>query len=269
MLHSVLGKTLFDYRRSIIWWSLGFLAMSAYIIVLFPSVRDNPAMQALANSKLEIMKALIGNVDFGSPVGYMTGGLFSLTLPMLFMFFTIPAGANAISGEEAHKTMDLLLANPVSRRRVVLEKFGAMALLTLLLGVVTWLAMIIGGPQVNLLTGGLSAATLAAGLFSAVLLGLFFGTLALAIGAMTGSRGMALGITAGVAVANYLVKSMAANVGAMNSLQKALPMYYFLSDDYNPLSEGLNLGYAAVLLIGIIVLLGVALFTFERRDVAV
>lgn len=269
MLRSVFGKTLFDYRRSMMWWMLGFIVLAIYMIAFFPSLRDNKAMQDLANAKLDLMKALIGNVNIGTPIGFLTGSLFSLTLPMVLLFFTIGAGANAISGEESRKTMDLLLAHPIPRWRVVLEKFGAMVFLTALLGFVMWIAFVVGAPRVKLFVDGLTMGTLAAGIFSISLMCLLYGTLALAIGAATGSKGMALGITSAVAVVNYLIKSMAHNVSSLNTAQKAMPMYYAMSDDYNPLASGLSFGYTTLLVVGIVILLGVALVTFERRDVAV
>ena len=52
---------------------------------------------------------------------------------LLAIFFAISMGTAAIAGEEDTRTMDVLLANPIPRHRVVLESFAAMALLTALL----------------------------------------------------------------------------------------------------------------------------------------
>lgn len=270
MLRSVFGKTIVDYRRALLWWSFGFLVLAAYMIALFPTVRDNPAMQELGRAKLEMLQGLIGRLaDFASPVGYLTAGLFSLMLPMMFLFFTIGMGANAIGGEEERKTLDMLLANPISRSRILLEKWGAMVILTLLLGLVPLVAFAVGGPGVELVGEALSIANVGAGLLSAVLLGLFFGTLALAVGAATGSRTLAWSVAGGLALANYLVKTMAETAESMKTVQKALPLYYYLSDDSNPLQQGLDPVHAGVLLLGVVVFLAVGLVTFQRRDVAV
>ena len=270
MLRNILGKTVFEYRRSTLWWSVGFAALAGYLIVLFPTVRDNPTMRDLAEAKLETLRALIGNItDFAAPVGSMTGGLFSLALPLMFLFFTIAIGANAIGGEEERKTIDLLLANPITRSRIVLEKFGAMVLLTVVLGVVTVVGFAVGGPRVGLVGAALPLANVAAGMASAVLLGLFFGTLALAAGAATGSRSIAIAVASGAALVNYLIKTMASVVPAMANVEKALPLYFFMSDAHNPLRSGLEPLHAGYLLVGIALLLAVAVITFERRDVAV
>ena len=46
-------------------------------------------------------------------------------VPLLLMIAAIGAGAGAIAGEEERGTLELLLANPLSRRRLVLEKTAA------------------------------------------------------------------------------------------------------------------------------------------------
>jgi ABC-type transport system involved in multi-copper enzyme maturation permease subunit len=58
--------------------------------------------------------------------------------PLLFLIFAIGQGSGAIAGEEERGTLDLLLANPRSRVRIVLEKFGALALMTLGLAAMMW-----------------------------------------------------------------------------------------------------------------------------------
>lgn len=270
MLRNIFSKTIFENRRSTFWWAVGFVALTVYLIALFPSVRDNPAMRDLANAKLETLRAIMGSItDFAAPVGYVTGGLFSLTLPLMFLFFTIALGSNAIGGEEERKTIDLLLANPIRRSRIVLEKWAAMVLLTVLIGVVMLAAFAIGGPRVGLIGAELPLPNMAAGMVSAVLLALFFGTLALAVGAATGSRGLAIAVASAVALVNYLIKTMASTVDALATVEKLLPLYQFVSDEHNPLRSGLNMLNAGYLVVGTALLLGLAIVTFERRDVAV
>ena len=48
-------------------------------------------------------------------------------VPLLLLIAAIGAGARATAGEEERGTLDLLLANPISRRRLVLEKLAALA----------------------------------------------------------------------------------------------------------------------------------------------
>lgn len=75
-------------------------------------------------------------------------------------------GAEAIAGEEERGTLDLLLAQPVPRRRLALDTFAAVASLIAAPGLILWLAVWIGAWLVDLPIGGgrLAAATIAAAL---------------------------------------------------------------------------------------------------------
>ena len=48
-------------------------------------------------------------------------------VPLLLLVAAIGAGARATAGEEERGTLDLLLANPLSRRRLIAEKVAALA----------------------------------------------------------------------------------------------------------------------------------------------
>jgi ABC-2 family transporter protein len=76
-----------------------------------------------------------------SPAGYLQGTLFALLGPLLLVM-AVAAGARAIVGDEEEAgTLELLLAHPVSRTRLLTERFGVLAAAVALLGLVVW-----GGP---------------------------------------------------------------------------------------------------------------------------
>ena len=50
MLRNVYPKSLRDMRRSIVWWSLGLIAMTALMIAVYPTVRDNPDLNKLVEN---------------------------------------------------------------------------------------------------------------------------------------------------------------------------------------------------------------------------
>ena len=121
MLGSVGAKTLRDYRRSLVWWGLGVVGFVALYAAIYPTVRDLPDIDDLLDSYPEALRAFIGasgDLDLSTPEGYLKTEAFSFLLPLLFLIFGIGAGAAAIAGEEEHGTMELLLAQPLSRRRL-------------------------------------------------------------------------------------------------------------------------------------------------------
>ena len=109
-------------------------------------------------------------------------------------------------------------------------------------------------------------ANLGAATISCFLLALAFGTIALAIGALTGVRALAIGLAAGLAAATYLFHVLAPSVDAIVWLRYLSPFYYYR--DAEPLLNGLNAVHALVLLSTTVVTFLGALVAFERRDLA-
>lgn len=97
------------------------------------------------------------------------------------------------------------------------------------------------------------------------LLGLVFGTLALAISAATGHSAMSRAVAAAVAVVAYVVNGLAPLVDRLEPLRKLSPFYQYVGHD--PLRTGLN-GPAILVSCGTVaVLLVIAVLGFRRRDV--
>ena len=264
MLRNVFAKTLRDLRRAIAWWALGTIALSAFIVAVYPSVRDNPELNKMVEDYPDALKAFFGlgeDVDYTSAVGYLNSELFSFMLPLLLLVAAIGAGARATAGEEERGTLDLLLANPVSRGRLVLDKLAALVVEVLTLGFVSWLSLVIGCHAVSL---HVSAAHLAAATAAAVLLAVSFGAVALLVGAATGRRGAAIGVAAAGAVAAYLLSSLAELVDFLKPLRGVSPFYHYVTQD--ALRAGLAVDHVLFLVALAVVATAAAVAAFARRD---
>ena len=267
MLRSVLLKSLWDQRRSLMWWSLGLIAVALYTVLFYPSVRDmGSTLDQLIESMPPALRATFAGefTDFTSPMGYLNTQLFFVMMPLLFFFYSIGFGSGAIAGEEEKGTLELLLSSPLNRWRAVLEKFGAMVFSLAALGAALWAGLAVGAVVVDMRVdlGRLAEVTV-----SALVLSLTFGSLALGLGCARGNRGMAMGVTAAVAVAAYLLNSLAPQVESLKAYRPLSPFYYYLRAD--PLANGLNLGDMSVLLGLILAFLLIGLLLFERRDLRV
>jgi ABC-2 type transport system permease protein len=266
MLRNVALKSLRDARRGFMWWSLGLVALVALTVAFYPSVHDEPGLNKLLQSYPESVKTLIsfgGPLDFTSPAGYLGTRLFSFMVPLLLLIAAIGGGAGALAGEEERGTLELLLANPISRRRLVLEKSAAVALEVVALGVVLWLALWVSARAVDM---EIAASHLAAATGSAVLLALVYGALALMLGAATGRRSLAVGVTAAAGVAAYFVNALAPLVESLDFLRRLSPYYYYAAAD--PLRHGLDLGHALVLAAAAAAATMVAPVAFAGRDLS-
>ena len=156
-------------------------------------------MRDFLNQMPKAFRALFAasGADMTTPVGYVQVELLSFMGPMLLLIYSITAGAAAIAGEEDRRTADLLLTNPISRDRVVLEKLVAMTIGVAGLSATTAIALLAEGAMVgmHLPVGDVLAAMLHLGF-----LGLVFGCLALAVGACTGHAALSRAAPALVAV---------------------------------------------------------------------
>jgi ABC-2 type transport system permease protein len=263
-LGAVWSKTIRDQRRSLLWWSVAVALVVLMYSAFYPSIVDNAAQfNEYMKNLPKAVRDLLGGSDITSPEGYLMSEIFSFMGPVLLMVYSIGAGSRAIAGEEEQGTLDLLLSTPVRRRVVVSDKFVAMTLGTLLLAVTMWLATAIAGPAFDLTV---PVDHLAAAYLNLFLMTLGFGAIALAVGSATGSKGLAIGVAAGTALATFLLKTFASTVEWLRPFRVLSPFWYYTGHD--PLRNGFHPGDPIALASISIVALAVALVTFERRDLS-
>jgi ABC-2 type transport system permease protein len=248
----------------LLWWAIAIGLVVLMYSAFYPSIRSNAHQfdQYMKNLPVAVRR-MLGGSNISSPAGYLMSEIFSFMGPTLLLVYAIGAGARAIAGEEERGTLDLLLSTPVRRRTVVLDTFVAMAIGSFAIAATAWLVTAAVGPMFDLTVpfAGLTAAYL-----NLFLLGLGFGTIALAIGAATGSRGMAIGVAAGAALVTFLLKTFAVAMSWLEPWRLLSPFWYYTGHD--PLRTGFHASDPVVLASISVVALAVALVTFERRDLA-
>lgn len=264
MRPNVLLKTLRDQARGLAAWSVSLALIVAMYAAVWPSIRGQPSMSDFIDQMPEAFRSMFATTgaDMSTPTGYIQIELLSFMGPIAVLIYAVGTGAGAIGGEEDRHTMDLLLSNPVGRWRVVLEKFLAMAAGTFLLAAVTGAALVLEGRLVEL---DLPADKVAATMLHLALLGVVFGTLALALSAATGRTGLSRGIPAALAVLAYIVNALAPLVDVFDRLQKLSPFYQYI--DHDPLRTGIAWDSVLVSVATIAVLAGAAVVGFRRRDI--
>jgi ABC-2 type transport system permease protein len=264
MLRSVFGKTLFDQRRGLVGWLVSVALLVLMYAAIWPGVRDQPSLSDFLDTMPEAFRSLFATsgADMSTPVGYVQIELMSFMGPLIVLLYAVTQGSRAVAGEEDRRTLDLLLAVPVSRSRVVLEKAAAMVLGTLALATALGLALVLEG---RLFDMDLPVERVAAAMLHLALLGLVFGALALAVGSVTGNAALTRGIPVGVAVVAYLVNGLGAMVSWLEPLQPYSPFYQYIAHD--PLRTGVSAPAVLVATATVAVLVAVAVVGFRRRDV--
>lgn len=248
-------------RRSLIGYTLGMALYAFIIVALYPSFKSDTSLNKLTD-KGNAVAALLGTTgSLTSSTGWLNANLYANFVPLIVLLLAIGYGSASIAGQDEDGTLGLVATLPLSRRRLIAEKFATMCLLVLPVAVVTMLCAI-AGRSVDL---HINVEHLVGVTVGVSLLAIDFGGVAMLIGAATGSRGTALGITSAIAAAAYIISSLAPVVRWISPLRYSSPFFYAVGD--GQLTGGLNPSWAAVLA-GIAVALGVAATkAFERLDV--
>ncbi|MHB1210063.1 MAG: ABC transporter permease subunit [Acidimicrobiales bacterium] len=260
-LHSVFERSMREVRRSLIGWFCGIVGFSLIMLSIYPTVHGNAGFSQLLNAYPEALRKLFDISDYTTGPGYLRTEVFSFMAPLLLAIFAILWGADLTAGEEERHTIDTLLATPISRQRVVVEKWLALALAIVTLALALEVLLGVVGPLFKLHVGWapLSAAVIGSALFA-----LAFGTLAMAIGAGTGSRGFARGVSAAIAVAMYLVSTLSQLVEWLKPWRWTSLWYHALGID--PLSNGFEAGHLIVMAVCVAILVLAAVVLFTQRD---
>ncbi|MDH3426296.1 MAG: ABC transporter permease [Acidimicrobiia bacterium] len=246
----------------------GILIVVAYVMFLMMGLLIGPmytfideTLVKLTDSFPEELLAMFGGGDMSTPEGFYQIETFGLMVPIAFMVVTVTIGARALAGEEANRTMGLLLANPIKRSTVVLQKTLAMIIQAAIVAVALF-AGVVGGSMLGRL--GMNPLNIAAATLLGTLIGLVFGALALALSAATGRTRVAIYGAVGAALGLYVANGFLPFSEGLDGLAKLSPFHYYLSSD--PLLNGMNWGHGAVLLGLFIGLVVAAVMLFDRRD---
>lgn len=261
---SVLAHSIRDGRRSLVGWSIGLSLYTLVSMAFYPTIKDNPQFDELMEQLPSALRNIVGEHSITSPIGYLEGRFFLLMVPLLLLIFAVSRGSDAIAGEEQRRTLEVLMSNPVTRRRLAVEK-----LVALITG-----GCILGGAMLGSLWLFALAFSMDIGFFvllramtGSVLLGLFFGTLAFMIGCASGKKGFAVALSSSIAITMYLISSLAISVEALDAVQRISPFHYAVGTA--PVAEGIS-SLDALVMVAAIAILGVgAVGSFERRDLSV
>jgi ABC-2 type transport system permease protein len=253
-------KTISEYQGLLfITAALMFLVMGVMIGPMYNLLDE--ALLNLSDSLPEALLAAFGGGDMSTPEGWYQIETFGLMAPIAVMAVTVTIGGRALAGEEANRTMGLLLANPVRRSTVVLQKTFAFVLAALVVGIATF-AGVAGGSLVGGL--GMSIGNIAATSLLVTLVGLAFGALALALSAATGRVAVAIYGAVGLALVFFLLNAFLPLSDRLAGWAKVSPFYYYLGSD--PLINGMHWGHGAILAGLAAALIAWSVVLFQRRD---
>ena len=211
------GKTLRDSRRSTIIVGLAvgllILAVSAGIVSQFGTAEARDEIGNIVDAVPPIMQGLAGkpvNVEtLGGYLQYKYGGF----LPLVIGLWSILALSGTLAAETRRGSLDILLAAPISRRRVAWEKVLGHVLMVAVAMTIIGTATAIAGSSFASLPGDAISVGAAFGFAAWLgLMALAAGSVAFVLAPFVG-RGSAAGIAGGIMLAGFL----------LNGYQTAIP----------------------------------------------
>jgi ABC-2 type transport system permease protein len=265
MSFNVFRQTLLDRWKSITLVTALFFVYMAYFTSVYPSsvnlssdnineMLNNPAIQLLLGklqfdnsfeSYLSTKALTFGGLIAGGFVGWLA--------------------ASFLSGEIDHKTIDILLAQPVRRGRLVLARYAALALTVAVLIVAMLAGTVVAVKALNIET---SVPWLAYTLGYMGILTLAFGAIATFVSAVLSDGRRAALTSLGILVIMYFMETVGSVVDLLGPI-RYLSLFHYARYNEMLMSKTLSLTDIGVMLAVAVVFVALAVYVFRRRDINV
>ena len=265
MLNTTFYIYLVSRWKSIAVWSICMFALALMFTSLYDPFKGE--FDDMLDNAPALMEAMLGPIPTDSSISpevWLGIELYGLLFPIMISVIAISAGASAVGSEEESGTIELILASPISRERIICEKsFGIFAQLAIMGGVL-WLGIVVGSflfPFDVSLINVLSATVMGC------IFGLTISNLTLATQAFKGRKGLALAIGSCFVGISYVFNVLSGISDNLHSLKYVSLFNYY--DGPGVLVNGLNTTSLIVMVCLSAVCFTTALYVFKRRDIGV
>jgi len=262
MFRTITTKIIYENRWSFLFWTLGLFFTAWFTLIFYPSFSQSGALESIAQNLPPQLRGILGDLSSLKVVGgYINSEILSMRIPLLMSIMSIALAVGQTAGDEEKGTLQTLLALPVSRVRVLTEKYLSILIMLAGASIGIWFGLELGLVNIH---ESASAWLLVQAVFNTWLIMVAFGSVAFCIGAVTGKRGLAVGIGSLFAFLSFFITSFSDSVEKLKPIGK-LSLYHVYTET-NVAVHGLN-GHNALILAGTsLVLFGISLFVFSRRD---
>jgi ABC-2 type transport system permease protein len=267
MTLKILKQTLLDRWKSIGLVTALFLLFMTYYSSVYPSTLaidlSSNGMNDLLNSPA--IQLLLGKIHVDNSFESFLSIKALVFISWISCGFAAWMAAQFLSGEIDHKTIDLLLAQPVQRGRLVLARFGALAVTTVLIMAAALAGTIIGVKALDIET---SIPWLAYTMVYMGMLTLAFGAIALFISAVMSDGRRAALVSLGIMILMYLMETAGSIVDLLGPL-RYLSIFHYARYNEILMTRTLSVIDFGVMLAVAVVFVALAACVFRRRDINV
>lgn len=222
-MRTLLLKTLYDQRWFILGWSLVIAFNILLTIIFYPSLNHGEALAKLSQSTPDQLKGLIDTSSFHAIQNYIAAQLYNLRLPLLLMALALILSQSLTVAEEGKGTLRTLTTIPLSRSRILWEKWLAGVVILAIMTIVAVIAVYLGILRIHetLPFGFVWQIAVVSWLFGVTAFSIMY-----AIGAATGSRGISLVVGLLIIMASAIISSFGASVDWLQNWQNLSLIHY-------------------------------------------
>jgi ABC-2 type transport system permease protein len=265
---SVFGKTLRDSRRAILLvggvLALVLIAVSQAIVTEFATPASRLEIEALVAAVPPILQGLAGPVvNVGTLGGYLSYK-YGTFFPLVASLWSILALSGTLAGEARRGSLEFVVAAPMSRRRIAIEKLSGHLVALGVATALVFLALLVAGRAATL-PGDEITAEAAAGY------ALWLGVMALAAGALAFAasqfigRGSAIGLAGAVMFAGFMLNGYRYAIPSLSAFADLT--WFGWTAAHIPLAGQFDWTSIAIVALFAVALLVVGIESFVRRDV--
>ena len=252
-------------RNAIIGWGIGLSLLPAMYVSFYPQfASEMDDMQAILD--LDIYKAM--GMSFGTFEDWIASTVINI-VPIILAIYAVIDATGTLAGEEDNGRLELIVALPIARWKIVAVKAVAHAialiLILLIVGITTTIVFLSISSQVETIL-------VAADVFLSVIYGwplvMAFGMISLFLGAFSPRRRTGALIATVVVVVSYFGNNLAGQIAALSSI-RPLFLFDYLDATGGLFKRGAQASDMLTLLAVAFVAFLLAVFFFRRRDITV
>jgi len=265
---NILGRELRSNLKGFLIWALALALLNLLMMSIYPSfAADRESIDQMMEMYPEAMIKMFGmeRLSLGDPLGFY--GVEAYFMVVLFGgIYAAILGSGILAKEEDDKTIEFLLAKPVSRSQIIKEKLLTWVInliaLNLVIGLFSWLSFEIFD------VGEFSRLTLFWMLLAPIFIHLFFASLGFLTALFFTRRKSSLSVSIGMVLGLYFLNT----IGQLSDKFKALtwftPFRYMDAGDI--FTEGaINPLYALLLLAVSAAAVAATWILYRRRDITI
>lgn len=268
MLWSVFWETLRREWRTTLFWGLGLAAFGLLTTGILPDEEGMKQMVEAFNVVPGFLWQLLGVEDISvllSPQGFV-GLRYFLSASVLICAWAVVSGLNVLVNDETRGIANMMIALPLPRRRIIIEKMLANIPLAVVVAFGGFFGLVFGiviNPNAQM-----DLAPLVLGTITLLPVALLVISLTVLIGAVLPRRALVVGLAGGFIAVSFILKSVAGMAKSDFSDALAQLSIFTHTDAMSVIRDGFA-PVTAILILAIAAGLTYAsIMVFERRDLA-